>query len=73
MAHSTIVTNAAIHTTATIMYTLYHTFRYELNFRMAFLLGLEPRISEPKSDVLPLHHRKITLYLNHPSITGLSI
>ncbi len=27
-----------------------------------FLHGLEPRSSEPESDVLPLHHRKIKLF-----------
>lgn len=31
---------------------------------LVFLQGLEPQSSEPESDVIPLHHRKITEHLH---------
>ena len=32
-----------------------------LCFRIVVLLGFEPGLTEPKSDVLPLHHRTILM------------
>src|SRR5579872_7066929 len=38
-----------------------------------FLHGLEPRSSEPKSDVLPLHHRKINKWRTRVTIPDMRI
>jgi hypothetical protein len=36
------------------------TIKIDLAPFLVFPHGLEPRLSEPESEVLPLHHRKIT-------------